>query len=770
MSLTYQSAVEQTITAGEQIHQIVNGTATTEVTVEDGSKVPSIRKALLDNFYFKDPIAWQVGQTENVFNQLRQFTDGSWWYAPSATASNPISMGSTPVGDSLWKIYDFDAIGKLTPQLREALRRSYAEAGYNLVAGSFEIGGILVNSNDVLLQESTGKAFSGPAGTVAAGTNPSSGGFVDRSAKLLRDNLLLDTGASYVRFKPSLLSGTVNKALTEFIYDQIIDVTWFAPEGYLPDWNAQTQTGNDYTAAIQAAINAYALLGSKRNGGRRAIKFPLGNYKFTALTIPSSMNFGIDFIGAGKNATTLWADHTNPNPAITCEIEFVNFKGMSLFGSLSETSNSANWKPVFFKGKLASNAPDIDVRFSDCIVGYATSFAQIYGRGCIFDAGTSAVFCTHLLEIVADPSTVFTTGTNAVQTGMRHYCFYGVRTDVVSRLIAITGTGPQISHINGIQIVGCDFLVMDRLISGDTATIQHAVVASNTAKKSFTGGVVSVGGVINCEDIGNSWCNEFGTTIVPSTIDQTMRAVWISQGVMRGFTLLGTSATGIREWAVRVAGASSNVKISACNFPEFGTVKGASSDTRLFEGLSSCNGLVLTNNTISTSTPSGTISLYNTALQFGRVVCHGNISSGQTFSDPRQIYNPNLLVDSVVSATAPVARSGKIRDMTQTHVTVDFQIQINPSETTGVLSLSLPTFIQAIADNSGITSSYSGTGIVAVSEGFGGTTSPLAPARVNPITQEIELWLASGPRGSRLNASHRTGQIILRGVVTYRYA
>lgn len=72
---------------------------------------------------------------------------------------------------------------------REALRRSYAEAGYNLVTGSFEAGGTLVNSNDVLLHEASGKGFSGPAGTVVAGTNPASGGFVDVSGQLHRTAL-----------------------------------------------------------------------------------------------------------------------------------------------------------------------------------------------------------------------------------------------------------------------------------------------------------------------------------------------------------------------------------------------------------------------------------------------------------------------------------------------------------------------------------------------------------------------------------------------------
>lgn len=64
----------------------------------------------------------------------------------------------------------------------ESLRRSYAEANYNLVDGSFEAGGTLTSASDVLLQESSGKAF-GWGGTfpkvVAAGSAVA--GFVDKS-------------------------------------------------------------------------------------------------------------------------------------------------------------------------------------------------------------------------------------------------------------------------------------------------------------------------------------------------------------------------------------------------------------------------------------------------------------------------------------------------------------------------------------------------------------------------------------------------------------
>lgn len=66
---------------------------------------------------------------------------------------------------------------------REALRRTYAEAGLTLVAGSFEAGGTLNSASDVLLHEGSGKAYgwTGPfPKVVAAGSAVT--GFVDKSA------------------------------------------------------------------------------------------------------------------------------------------------------------------------------------------------------------------------------------------------------------------------------------------------------------------------------------------------------------------------------------------------------------------------------------------------------------------------------------------------------------------------------------------------------------------------------------------------------------
>lgn len=103
------NAVDQFILDAERAHDVINGDATKEVIVEDGSLIPSIRKALIDNLYFKTPpLPWTVGQLVRVFNQLYTFPEAnggsSWWYAPAATNTNPAQMGSNPHNDPKWRL------------------------------------------------------------------------------------------------------------------------------------------------------------------------------------------------------------------------------------------------------------------------------------------------------------------------------------------------------------------------------------------------------------------------------------------------------------------------------------------------------------------------------------------------------------------------------------------------------------------------------------------------------------------------------------------
>lgn len=67
--------------------------------------------------------------------------------------STPASTGGIAVGAWMSR---FDP--ELRIQVREALRRSYAEAGYTLVPGSFELGGTVATAADVLLHEVDGRS------------------------------------------------------------------------------------------------------------------------------------------------------------------------------------------------------------------------------------------------------------------------------------------------------------------------------------------------------------------------------------------------------------------------------------------------------------------------------------------------------------------------------------------------------------------------------------------------------------------------------------
>lgn len=105
----FENAVDQVIVDSERLHNVVNGSAVEEVITEDGSTIPTIRKAMLDNIYFKTPpLPWSAGAICTVFNQLYAFKSAAgtqWFYAPSASANNPVSLPEDPTQSGDWRLF-----------------------------------------------------------------------------------------------------------------------------------------------------------------------------------------------------------------------------------------------------------------------------------------------------------------------------------------------------------------------------------------------------------------------------------------------------------------------------------------------------------------------------------------------------------------------------------------------------------------------------------------------------------------------------------------
>lgn len=130
----------------------------------------------------------------------------------------------------------------------EALRRTYAEAGYNLVDGSFEEGGTLTSAKDVLLHKESGIAYSGPIGDVPAGTNPTAvgSGYVPRTDIVLRDEL----GDFSPRFTVSeLAASSVSVGTTVTITDRA-DAIFLVVTGGIANGLDVLDAGNGNTASL----------------------------------------------------------------------------------------------------------------------------------------------------------------------------------------------------------------------------------------------------------------------------------------------------------------------------------------------------------------------------------------------------------------------------------------------------------------------------------------------------------------------------------------
>lgn len=576
-----------------------------------------------------------------------------------------------------------------------------------------------------------------------------------------------ETGFALVTYKPSGVTGAVKFSLEDFVEDELtVNVKRFDAKG---DWNCGTaQTGTDDTAAVQAAIDHLATLGSRRNGAVRTLYFPQGNYKLSHLTIPVGISFGLSVRGDGQFASQLFFDSSNTAPAIDCKIESIDFHGIGLFGSLSDTSvgDPSQWKDVGFKGRNSFNTPDIDVKFDSCGILFWKEFAHAYGRGVVFDnCGVGQV--NSLLNIVCDPTIEFLPGNalGSVETGMRNITVRNSRTDqVLVSLIRVTGAGPQKDYINGITMHGNDFVATAKLVDAPDATLRITTITDNNGLYSFRAGFVSAKAVDSILMADNNLARRYEATVAPTVFSdcvpyllntsESMHNVQVHNNTTRN--LSGNLVT----CATTTTGNVSHVSIKDNMQPNGWTYfESASNICYIFLALVDCPFLSIEGNDFNSTITSRTYRLFNPTVQTNKNTFIGANPAPWAWTDSRLSYNPVLLVGGVAASVAPSARSGKYY-YDGTFVHFDIMIISGFTEPSGVLEISLPP-IAAIAENSGVTSSYGGYGVVTSHSGFVSANNSFSRCVVNPVTQRLQLYKEGGMVRVQVGAADKSGTVTL---------
>lgn len=162
---------------------------------------------------------------------------------------------------------------------REALRRSYSDAGYNMVDGSFELGAVLQNATDAILLESAGKAYSWGGTlpvTVPAGSTPTTGSaWIPLWGITLRAELAADNGADLVYFRPNAVGLSVKRSLSDILEDL---------------FSIESLDQTDLVASFQQAIN----------NGIKSFYVPPRDYVLDNTLTPLNINVdGVTIFGPG---------------------------------------------------------------------------------------------------------------------------------------------------------------------------------------------------------------------------------------------------------------------------------------------------------------------------------------------------------------------------------------------------------------------------------------------------------------------------------------
>ena len=535
-----------------------------------------------------------------VFNP-EPFGDNNW-YAWQGALPKTISPNSTPaasggLGENAWKPVTNSV---LAPTVRESIRRSYAEDGYNLVDGSFEDGGTLTNANDVLLHELSGKAYSG-AGPfpqdVAASTDPtSSPGFTSKhNAITVQFASIQDMLASKI-----LVSG--QKARTGTTTWKIASSTrgWPLDNGtqyaipqngvWVEDAGADATGASDSYAAIMYVINKYNA-DTKR---KFAVCFGDGHYKSSAsIALHGAcsdiiLNFGGATIEATANMASL----------VSCPaISGLRIKHVVVQHAPGVTLTDAM---IHINTQGATNKT-IRHRIDDISSGLITGAPRLLLCDNMWESEIGRIRCD--MDVAGKTGEIITLRScvnNTVQAGEIGYCAVGVRIakhpDVTYACEGITFNGGVMTYAK--IPVAIDFgtairlkgMVLDfcetsgpTLSNGQDITLEGCWIANDATSNGWSGftGLPTAKAVkiIGCHFVNNSPNQAFCASL---NVPESVFAGNTAQGCQPGFRY----ASGVQEYGNQygINGVGSNF-FSGASFTFEGD-PGIAQSTNLKSGIS----------------------------------------------------------------------------------------------------------------------------------------------------------------------------------------
>ena len=566
-----------------------------------------------------------------------------------------------------------------------------------------------------------------------------------------------------VPLKYNTITTSIKRSLSEIFYDLVLDVTWF---GAKADHNFRTGAGTVNDTAFQNCIAFIGSLGSIRDGGKVKVKIPSGPYQLKHIDIPTfaSMGFGLEFVGDGPNSTALYFDESyTAKEAITCKMQGVVFKDISLFGSLTSV-NIAVGRTNGVVAKLDTSDADIDISFLNCDIRSWNEFAHVYGRGFVFTGGKIAA--VNKFSVIHNDTYSDSTPTKPNNI-MRHYRIQSNRIDAAGILLTIVGDNTS-QQINDVMITGNDFYSLNQLMNYDGHTVNGLVCLGNNQLHSFATSMVRGTHLKNSIISSLGLLHRADAQVVPTTDGECVGKVVDLLGDAVGNVISGNVIKNLRENIIHVRGNSSGNVITCNSLPECWSRSNTAADRVLclFDGPTRV-GNIIKDNACTSSVFSGAFKQTNIPLaNLGANIVKDN-TSPWVWSDAVQTAFLSIFAGGV-DITSGIAVDSRICRFVFNGDYIEGVVRVSANTVeTGAISATLP--IAAISDIPTATSAFGGCGSIANIVGFTAVGYVPAPLFVNATTDRFEFYKLKDMARTALNWSDGSGARTIDASFRYRY-